>query len=154
MRPSRPYHAITAYHREPGGLRRLDFFVDKIMRRANDGNPNEFKILDVGCGNGNVAVPLAALGFSVVGVDLSDAAVKAAQQAAEEAGVAATFLVGGLDSVASNQFDVVICSEVLEHQADAATFLDQLKDKLKPSGTLLLSVPNGQSLEGKACAEP
>ncbi|MHB8830862.1 MAG: glycosyltransferase [Patescibacteria group bacterium] len=149
MRPSRPYHAVTAYHREPGGLRRLDFFVDRIMQSANDRNPNEFKILDIGCGNGNIAVPLAALGFSLVGVDLSDVAIKAAKQAADEAGVPATFIVGGLDSVASKQFDAIICSEVLEHQSDVATFLDQLKDKLAPHGTLFLSVPNGQSLEEK-----
>lgn len=149
MRPSRPYHAVTAYHREPGGLRRLDFFVDRIMRLANDRNPSEFKILDVGCGNGNIAIPLAALGFSVVGIDLSDVAIKAAKQAADETGIPANFLVGGLEAVASKQFDVIICSEVLEHQADVVTFLDQLKDKLAPHGTLLLSVPNGQSLEEK-----
>lgn len=147
MRPSRPYHAVTAYHREPGGLRRLDFFVDKIMRHAADRETGEYKILDVGCGNGNLSIPLAVMGYNVTGIDLSDAAVKSSKAAADEVGVPATFLVGGLDAVSNGIFDAIICSEVLEHQSGPEDFLKKLFDLLAPGGRLLLSVPNGQSLE-------
>jgi glycosyltransferase involved in cell wall biosynthesis/SAM-dependent methyltransferase len=146
MRPSRPYHAVTAYHREPGGLRRLDFFIDKIMRHAGDRETGEYKILDIGCGNGNIAIPLSVMGFSVTGIDLSDAAIKATKMAADEVGVSLKLLVGGIETVAE-RFDAIICSEVLEHQADPVTFLNELKNRLAPGGLLLMSVPNGQSLE-------
>lgn len=149
MRPSRPYHAVTAYHREPGGLRRLDFFVDRIMRRVAERNPSGYKILDVGCGNGNIAIPLAVMGFDVTGIDLSDASIKACVQAAQEVGVKASFLAGGIEA-ATDQYDAIICSEVLEHQSDPKVLLTELKKKLRPGGVLLLSVPNGQSLEERS----
>ncbi len=147
MRPSRPYHAVTAYHREPGGLRRLDFFVDKIMRHADERDPGGFRVLDVGCGGGNISIPLAVMGFDVTGIDLSDAAVKASKIAADEVGVKITLLAGGLETVPDACFDVIICSEVLEHQAEPDIFLKKLSNMLAPGGILLLSVPNGQSLE-------
>lgn len=147
MRPSRPYHAVTAYHREPGGLRRLDFFMDRVQAFAGDDDPAEYKILDIGCGNGNISIPLAAMGFQVVGMDFSDAAVKAAAQAAEEAGVMATFVVGDETAVPDNSFDIIICSEVLEHQSRPEVFLQTIKKKLTPHGLVLFSLPNGQSLE-------
>ncbi|MFA6099415.1 MAG: glycosyltransferase [Patescibacteria group bacterium] len=151
MRPSRPYHAVTAYHREPGGLRRLDFFVDKIMRHAGDRHPAEYKILDIGCGSGNIAVPLAVMGFDVTGIDLSDAAVKATRLAADEVNVKLNLLIGGVESIAGEgQYDAIICSEVLEHQSDPEGLLKNLKEKLASNGILLLSVPNGQSLEERS----
>ncbi|MDD2785402.1 MAG: glycosyltransferase [Patescibacteria group bacterium] len=147
MRPSQPHHAVTSYHREPGGLRRLDFFVDKITQHLGDRNPSDYKILDVGCGNGNISIPLAVMGFDIMGIDLSDAAIKASVQTAEETGVRSTFLVGGIDAIADGKFDAIICSEVLEHQAEPQKFLMTLRGKLTSNGVLLLSVPNGQSLE-------
>lgn len=147
MRPSRPYHAVTAYHREPGGLRRLDFFMDRLQAFAGDDDPAEYKILDIGCGNGNISIPLAAMGFQVVGVDFSDVAVKAATRASEEAGVTAIFMVGDENAVPDNSFDIIICSEVLEHQSRPEVFLQTIKKKLAPHGLVLFSLPNGQSLE-------
>lgn len=146
MHPSRPYHAVTAYHREPGGLRRLDFFVDRIMRHAGDRNPAEYKILDIGCGNGNIAVPLAVMGFDVTGIDVSDAAIKASRSAADEVNVRLKLLVGDVAS-AAGQYDAIVCSEVLEHQSDPERLLKNIQGKLASNGILLLSVPNGQSLE-------
>jgi len=87
------------------------------------------------------------MGFDVMGIDLSDAAIKASVQAAEETGVRSTFLVGGIDAIADGKFDAIICSEVSEHQAEPQKFLMTLRDKLTSNGVLLLSVPNGQSLE-------
>lgn len=147
MIPNRPYHSVTGYHREPGGLRRLDFFVDRIAAHCGDRDPSGYTVLDIGCGNGNISVPLAVLGYQVTGIDLSDAAVRAASKAAEDIGVQANFLAGGIETAPDGAFDAVVCSEVLEHQAEPENFIGQLKNKLRPDGRLFLSVPNGQSLE-------
>lgn len=125
----------------------MDFFMDRIQSFLGDDDPAECKILDIGCGNGNISIPLAAMGFKVVGMDFSDEAVKAAAQAAEEAGVMATFMVGDETAVPDKSFDIIICSEVLEHQSRPEVFLQTIKSKLAPHGMVLFSLPNGQSLE-------
>jgi 2-polyprenyl-3-methyl-5-hydroxy-6-metoxy-1,4-benzoquinol methylase len=39
-------------------------------------------------------------------------------------------------------FDVIICSEIIEHIFDTDRLLEQIKRVLKPSGTLIISTPN------------
>jgi SAM-dependent methyltransferase len=51
------------------------------------------RVLDVGCGPGRHALAFAARGFAVVGVDISETFVRLAAEAADAAGVDATFLV-------------------------------------------------------------
>jgi SAM-dependent methyltransferase len=53
-------------------------------------------VLDVPCGDGRIAIRLAAYGHAVTGVDLAAGEVERARRAAEEAGVRATFVVGDL----------------------------------------------------------
>lgn len=147
MKPFKPYHNFTAYHREPGGLRRLDFFVDRIAAWSGGRRTAEITVLDIGCGNGNISLPLAKLGYEVTGVDYDAVSIKRAEVQAEELGLEARFLVGSFDRVSGKTFDVVIASEVLEHQQDPKAFLESVAQRLNPGGLLLLSVPNGGSLE-------
>lgn len=121
--------------------------MDRIQEFLEDGDPANCKILDVGCGNGNISIPLAAMGFKVVGLDASDVAVQSATESAEESGVMASFIVGDETAVPDKSFDIIICSEVLEHQSQPERFLQTIKNKLTPEGMLLFSLPNGQSLE-------
>ncbi|MBI2426330.1 MAG: class I SAM-dependent methyltransferase [Candidatus Kerfeldbacteria bacterium] len=58
----------TNFDREPGGLRKLEDFVAAI-RRAFPQDPKTVRILDVGCGSGNISRPLAALGYDVTALD-------------------------------------------------------------------------------------
>jgi ACR3 family arsenite transporter len=53
-------------------------------------------------------------------------------------------------------FDVVMAIEVIEHvpEAEMPVFLSQLKQALKPGGTLILSTPNGEALEQSAIYGP
>ncbi|MFH1620590.1 MAG: glycosyltransferase [Patescibacteria group bacterium] len=148
MIPTKNYHKVTAYHREPGGLRRLDFFVNSIKETFDDKSKfSVVKILDVGCGKGNVTLPLAFLGYQVTGVDYDAESIREARKSAEELGLSAVFHEGSLDRVSAQRFDVIIASEVLEHQINPEVFLKDLAQLLTPNGILLLSVPNGNSLE-------
>jgi SAM-dependent methyltransferase len=109
-------------------------------------NPDVKTFLDVGCGAGELACTLAELGLKGVALDFSPAAIKHAESIRQERGLSSDsieFFVGGLEAVKGRQFDLIICSEVLEHIEDDATMLRNL---LKHSKKLLISVPAKQRL--------
>jgi SAM-dependent methyltransferase len=58
------------------------------------------------------------------------------------------FYVGLLDQACppSNDYDVVVCTEVIEHVPAPAEFLIRLKQKVKPGGALVLTTPNASYL--------
>ena len=67
-------------------------------------------ILDMGCGVGRHAVPLAQRGFSVTGVDLSPAMLAQARQRADAAGVTLTLVqANATEFTAADRFDAAIC---------------------------------------------
>ncbi len=147
MKPHRPYHSVTSYYREPGGLRRLDFFVDRIETWRGSRPQSAIRILDIGCGKGNIALALSRLGYAVTGVDFDAVSIAEAKRTAVDFSLTARFVTGSFDALADQQFDVIIASEVLEHQKDPASFLADVQSHLSSVGLLLLSVPNGKSLE-------
>jgi glycosyltransferase involved in cell wall biosynthesis/2-polyprenyl-3-methyl-5-hydroxy-6-metoxy-1,4-benzoquinol methylase len=125
----------------------LDFFVDRIAEWRGSRDASSIHILDIGCGKGNITLPLASLGYAVTGVDFDADSLTVARQTAKELSVSAEFLDGSLERVSGKTFDVIIASEVLEHQKKPREFLDGLSSLLAKDGLLLLSVPNGTSLE-------
>jgi SAM-dependent methyltransferase len=105
--------------------------------------------LDVGCGVGRTSLALALEGWTVLGIDPSARAVRLAQRSA-----AATPAVRGrvaFEVADATQpppspwqagFDLVVCSEVIEHVADPAAVVDLTWRVLKPGGILLLTTPH------------
>jgi 2-polyprenyl-6-hydroxyphenyl methylase/3-demethylubiquinone-9 3-methyltransferase len=100
------------------------------------------RALDVGCGAGLLAEPLARLGADVTGVDAAAENVAAAVRHAEGAGLPVTYHHGELAALALGTFDLVTSMEVIEHVADKALFVRQLADHIAPEGLLVLSTPN------------
>jgi len=98
--------------------------------------------LDVGCGAGLLAEPLARLGAEVTGVDAAEANVAVARSHAEGAGLAIDYRHGELATLGLGRFDLVTAMEVLEHVADKPAFLAELAQHLAPGGLLALSTPN------------
>ncbi|WP_237058569.1 class I SAM-dependent methyltransferase [Microbulbifer sediminum] len=108
------------------------------------------KVLDLGCGEGRHAIHLALSdSVDVYGVDLDFADVSTARDRAapfmDGGEPAGRLLLGVADGLrlpfADNSFDVVICSEVLEHIDDFRSMLAEIDRVLKPSGTFAASVP-------------
>lgn len=98
------------------------------------------RCLDVGCSFG-FALDFSrfAFGWEVLGVDPSPLA--AAGAAALDIPVRCTYFSAGLD-LGREPFDLVLCSEILEHLAEPHTLLVAMRERLSPEGLLVLSTPN------------
>jgi SAM-dependent methyltransferase len=101
-------------------------------------------VLDLGCGAGDFLGALRAAGAEPVGVEIAQAAVERARTNVPGADV--RLLEDGVIPAGHGDFDLVWCSEVLEHIPDVAEALHEVRRVLKPGGRLLLTVPRNGPL--------
>jgi cyclopropane fatty-acyl-phospholipid synthase-like methyltransferase len=99
-----------------------------------DGN----KILEVGCGCGDLLHVLERRGYQGIGIDISEEALAVASAGLSGQSITVALCTPG---ELKDEFDVVVASEVLEHYQDDALFLRQLSERLREGGHLLLTVP-------------
>src|SRR3954462_5921334 len=92
--------------------------------------------LDVGCGAGLLAEPLARLGAKVTGIDAAHELIAVARDHAEAQGLAIDYRAGDVQAL-EGQFDLVTSMEVIEHVADPGGFLKALAARLAPGGLLI-----------------
>ena len=89
------------------------------------------RALDLGCGSGRMAADLAAGGFDVDGIDVEQRAVAIGQRIMARRGLAVRLYAGDvydpLQPVAAGSYDLVVCTEVLEH-------VDQWRELLARGG--------------------
>jgi len=97
--------------------------------------------LDVGCGAGLLAEPLARLGAQVTAVDAAPELIEAAKAHAAGQGLEIDYRAVGVEAL-KGKFDLVTSMEVIEHVADPQAFIDDLAARLTPGGLLILSTPN------------
>jgi ubiquinone/menaquinone biosynthesis C-methylase UbiE len=105
--------------------------------------PKVGKVLELGCGAGNVSIELAKRGFDVHGIDISPTAIEWANQNTLQAKAACTFSVGNvLDLVdfQDNSFDIVLDGHCLHCiiGADRQQFFSNALRVLRPGGSLLI----------------
>ena len=110
---------------------------DECSRRPLEGKT----ALDVGCGAGLLAEPLARLGAKVTGIDAAAPLIAVARDHAAASGLDIDYRAGELAELLG-QFDLITCMEVVEHVADPAAFVKELGRRLAPNGLLILSTPN------------
>lgn len=134
----RAYEALVeALHNtrtRPFNLERIEIISDLIGRLGNGLN-----ILDVGSGDGIIGEHVWKIGNHVIAIDLPTVAI----QAHRCQGLLA--LAGDAErlSFASNIFDVVLASEILEHLWNPHSFVDEAYRVLKADGHLIISTPEG-----------
>jgi SAM-dependent methyltransferase len=134
------FFAATDYHAIPGGRKKLEY-IYALVQRLRRQNP-ALKVLDVGCGNGPLTFPIAALGCAVTGVDVNAASIER-NRAASRFPNARFEIVPGATFDLGETFDLIICSEVLEHLDAPQPLVDSIARHLAPAGTLMVTVPNG-----------
>jgi SAM-dependent methyltransferase len=127
------------YHQHPSPLVR---FIEGRRVRAViklvDAKPDQ-AILEVGCGAANVLeqIPCGTL----TGLDLSDSLL---EKARKRMGDRATLVKGNAEAMPFDNasFDVIYCTEVLEHVLDPRAVLVEMRRVLKPGGHIVVSIPN------------
>jgi ubiquinone/menaquinone biosynthesis C-methylase UbiE len=95
-------------------------------------------VLDLGCGDGRLSAFLRAGSLSAV--DVSSVAVQRATRRLPDAEVALVGVDEPLPFV-DNEFELVLCAEVLEHVRDVQLFLSEVRRVLRPGGGLALTTP-------------
>ncbi len=119
-----PKHRIMNYHQ---------FFLDNIKKIAT--------VIDIGCGNGLVAMDVAQSAKRVIGVDIQEKNIQKAKDKNNLNNL--NFICGDavkydFSQLGVERFDKIILSNVLEHIDDRISFLKSLS---KLSDTILLRVP-------------
>jgi SAM-dependent methyltransferase len=127
------------WERLPEQLKPPDFDLRLGFLRAGVGAGD--RVLDVGCGDGRFTAELAQMGAAAVGVDIADAALVRARAGHPDLDFRLAPIDGPLPFDDSS-FDVVWTSEVIEHVADTARWLSEVRRVLVPRGRLLLTTPS------------
>ena len=115
-----------------------------------EARPGE-RVLDLGCGAGRFVAALAAAGAEPVGVEVAAAALERARAVAPGADLRRLADDGSIP-LEHGAVDLVWCSEVLEHVADVAGLLAEVRRVLRPGGRLLATVPYHGRVQGAAIA--
>jgi len=99
-------------------------------------------VLDVGAAQGNFTLSLAELGYDVTWNDLRAELVDYVRLKHEYGAV--RYRPGEIFRLPqSEQYDVVLATEIIEHVAHPDDFLEKIADFTKPNGFLVLTTPNG-----------
>ena len=161
IRPEEAAHfgALAAQWWDPKGssamLHRLNPVRLGFIREAVDAHfgsdPRDLKPLsgrravDVGCGAGLLAEPLARLGAQVTGIDAAPENIAAAAQHARAVGLTIDYQAGEIGQIAPTGCDLVCAMEVIEHVAHKKAFVSALAAALAPGGLMVISTPNRTS---------
>ena len=111
-------------------------------------------LLDIGCGGGLLAEPMARLGFDVTGADASERNIGTAKTHAAQSGLKIDYRATTAEALAAEErsFDVVLNMEVVEHVADVTAYLGACTQLMKPGGITFVATMN-KTLKSPALAK-
>ena len=128
--------------------RQTSFLVEKLVLEPGE------RVLDLACGHGRVALPLAERGLDVTGVDLSPRSLELARAAAEGQGLQVAFVqsdmreidfVGDFDAA----YNVYTSFGYFQEEGENQRVLDAVSRALRPGGRFLIDVLNPTGLAAR-----
>ena len=122
-------------------VKKIDFLLEHLRELQVRLGKKRLRALDMGCGTGNISLAAARTGCEVTGIDVDRESVAYAQRRKIPH---ATFFVGNAqDLQLQDEYEVIICSEVLEHLKQPEKLVEFMGKHLHPDGFVFLSIPNG-----------
>ncbi len=112
--------------------------------RKTAGRLSGQRVLDLGCGGGMLAEPMAAAGARVTGIDPSAASLEAAREHASKNGLEIDYRLARAEQIPfdDESFDLVAAFDVLEHLDDLERSLGEVARVLRPGGRLIYDTMN------------
>lgn len=133
---------------DPGGRQAALLRINPLRYgyfRSKSGEVKGKKVLDLGCGGGILSESFAGEGALVTGIDLSPVAIKVAKEHALKSDLEIDYRKAAASEVlkeGAGAFDIVVCSEVLEHVEDLAGLVRDGCGLLKKGGLFFFSTIN------------
>ena len=127
---------------------RIKFIKEKLIYHyklnSNKGKPLEkLRILDIGSGGGLLCEPLYRLGANVTGIDASNKNIEVAKLHAKEMGLNIKYIHSSPENINfKNEFDVILCMEVVEHVSNINLFIQKCSSLVKKNGIIFISTIN------------
>jgi len=125
---------------------RLKYIISEIKKhfKINPGQDLPFKnlsIIDIGCGGGLVTEPMSRLGAKITGIDASKNNIEAAKLHAKKMNLNIDYSVNTPENI-NNNYDVVLCLEIIEHVSDVSLFIKSCEKILKKNGLIFFATIN------------
>lgn len=115
-----------------------------LARLRRDSGIQSGRLLDIGCGLGQLLVEAREMGYDVFGVDPSEEAVAAARgQLGPDRVICSTYSEGLFPA---EQFDLITLVHVIDHVVSPADLLKSIRKHLKPGGHAFIATHNIDSL--------
>lgn len=135
---SREDKTLAEWQWNEPSLRNITHLILRFIRKAGG------RALDVGCGTGRVSFALSEKGYEVNGVDIEKRVIDIARRIAENRPRSPRFEIldfSDPETVQPEFFDLVVCSEVLEHCENYHPIIENVYTTLKPGGRVIVTVP-------------
>ncbi len=138
---------MRALHRfNPLRVAYLRDLLSKQLGRKGQGNRllSGLRILDIGCGGGLLAEPLARLGAEVTGIDPASGNVAVARAHAQADGLVIDYRDASAETLVRSGivFDAVLAMEVVEHVKNMPAFVETAAALVRPGGLFVAATLN------------
>jgi len=127
---------------EEGKVHRGNFEIDKIFLKSKISLIINKKVLEIGCGSGQLAKWVSPYVKFVTAIDTSKDMINYANSTFKEKNINFTVMDGQGLRFKKNSYDFVLSFDVLEHIPNVGKHLKEVAKVLKPNGYYLLSTPN------------
>ena len=137
------------YKRFPINQYRIKPIITGVQRLSMENSKKRLKILEIGCGKGNITIPLGSLGHEVLGIDYHDESLATARKNNPFKPV--RFIKGDVKKFlvktgkGLSRYDAVVACEILEHLNAPENIIGLLGKHGKKGVRFFITVPNGYS---------
>jgi len=139
---------------------RIDYILQQINQHIathfNTKTYHDLSLLDIGCGGGLIAEPMAELGLNVTAIDAAEKNVKIAQHHASKNNVTnINYMHSSIEELittSSTKYDIILALEIIEHVDNPEIFIEHIAKVMNQDSLLFISTIN-RNLLSLVCAK-